>query len=73
MGKPNILAIILLLVGFIFAIILGVSLAGDYSPSSRPKHDGVEACKNCGRTSIYALGYCKSCYKSFIEFTYGDD
>lgn len=35
--------------------------------------DGKTSCKNCGRSSVYALGFCKSCYKDFHEFTYGDD
>ncbi len=35
--------------------------------------DGKTGCKNCGRSSVYALGFCKSCYKSFHDFTYGDD
>lgn len=34
--------------------------------------DGKTSCKNCGRSSVYALGFCKSCYKSFHDFTYGD-
>lgn len=34
--------------------------------------DGKSSCKNCGRSSVYALGFCKSCYKSFHDYTYGD-
>lgn len=34
--------------------------------------DGKSGCKNCGRSPVYALGYCKSCYKSFMDYTYGD-
>ena len=30
--------------------------------------NGKTTCKNCGRASVYALGYCKSCYKSFIKW-----
>lgn len=33
--------------------------------------DGKTSCKNCGRSQVYALGFCKSCYNSFIDYTYG--
>ena len=33
--------------------------------------DGKTTCKNCGRSSIYALGFCKSCYEGFMDYTYG--
>lgn len=34
--------------------------------------DGKSGCKNCGRSPVYDLGYCKSCYQSFMNYTYGD-
>ncbi len=33
--------------------------------------DGITSCKNCGRTPVYALGFCKTCYKGFANYTYG--
>ena len=35
--------------------------------------NGKTSCKNCGRNSVYSMGFCKSCYESFYEFTYGKD
>lgn len=40
------------------------------SGSSKGKGDGKTSCKNCGKKSVYALGFCKSCYESFYEYTY---
>lgn len=34
--------------------------------------DGSSSCKNCGSSSIYALGFCRRCYNSFHDYTYGD-
>ncbi len=34
--------------------------------------DGKTSCKNCGRKSVKALGFCDRCYKSFMKYTYGD-
>ena len=43
------------------------------SGSSRPaSYDGKNACMNCGKKSVYDLGFCKSCYESFMDYTYGD-
>lgn len=44
-----------------------------YDSGSRPdSYDGVNKCKNCGSNSVYDLGFCKSCYEGFMEFTYGN-
>ena len=32
--------------------------------------DGITHCKNCGRTPVYAVGFCKICYEDFINYTY---
>ena len=33
--------------------------------------DGKKSCKNCGAKSVYSLGFCKRCYDSFCDYTYG--
>ncbi|MBP3657091.1 MAG: hypothetical protein J6K32_10400 [Clostridia bacterium] len=30
--------------------------------------DGIHTCKNCNKKEVYDLGYCKSCYTSFIDW-----
>ncbi|MCI5946000.1 MAG: hypothetical protein MRZ39_03740 [Oscillospiraceae bacterium] len=54
-------------VGIAVAAILAFALAGCGSSGGG---DGVSSCKNCGRHSVYALGFCKSCYESFMDYTY---
>lgn len=59
----------------VFAIVV-IMLVGVISCALSPSGiggDGKSSCKNCGRNSVYALGFCKSCYKSFHDFTYDND
>ena len=58
------------------AVIVVIMLVGVISCALSPSGiggDGKSSCKNCGRNSVYALGFCKSCYKSFHDFTYDND
>lgn len=55
---------ILLVVGMILSMMI-------LPACEKSKGDGKTSCKNCGRTPVYALGFCKSCYKSFHDYTYG--
>ena len=58
------------------AIVVVIMLVGVISCALSPSGmggDGKSSCKNCGRNSVYALGFCKSCYKSFHDFTYDKD
>ena len=34
--------------------------------------DGESHCMNCGWDSVYKLGYCKTCYKGFVDYTYAN-
>ena len=65
----------LLITSLIFALLLVIGIvmiapemSGGSSSAGSSSNSG---CRNCGRTPIYDLGYCKSCYKSFMEYTYG--
>lgn len=55
----------------ILAIMLAVGMC--FSMIACGGGDGKTSCKNCGRSSVYALGYCKTCYKGFHDYTYGND
>ncbi len=57
---------------FIFCIVVLMSLISTMFVACSDGGDGKSSCLNCGRKSVYALGYCKTCYKGFIDFTYGD-
>lgn len=54
------------LIGIAVAIILALTTTGCVDKGG----DGMESCKNCGRKSVYSLGFCKSCYESFMDYTY---
>ncbi len=58
--------VVLILVLCIFAAFT----VGCGGGSSRKK-DGVNGCKNCGRSPVYAIGFCRDCYEGFIDYTYG--
>ncbi|MEG0494237.1 MAG: hypothetical protein RR505_12280 [Raoultibacter sp.] len=58
-GKKVIIAALLL------AMMLSLSSCGS---SSGSKGNGTSSCKNCGRKSVYAIGYCKRCYESFNDW-----
>ena len=34
--------------------------------------DGVNSCRNCGRSRIYSGGLCKSCFDGFVEWSLDD-
>ena len=59
-NKKGTVALIIVLVLILVSI---VGCFGDCGESSGG--DGKSSCRNCGRSSVYALGYCKSCYKGF--------
>ncbi len=61
----RVMALILCLV-LVCACLFSLMSCGDNSG------DGKSSCKACGRSPVYDLGYCKRCYKSFMDFTYGD-
>lgn len=63
----RIIALLLCLVLMLSCITLLTSCEGD---GGRIK-DGESGCKNCGGSPIYDLGFCKRCYKSFMDYTYG--
>ena len=62
--------VILLVIFVLLCMLTGLFSCMGLLPSS--EGDGKISCKNCGKSSVYAIGYCKRCYESFIEFTYGD-
>ena len=49
----------------IASIIIGLIVIMAATCSGGIGGDGRTSCKNCGRPSVYALGFCKSCYNSF--------
>lgn len=51
---------------------LTLCLSMAFVTTSCSSGDGKSGCKNCGSSPVYALGFCKSCYKSFVDYTYGD-
>ena len=51
--------------------IVGIIIMPKY-PSSDSYDDGAVGCRNCGRSPVYDLGYCKTCYKGFMDYTYGN-
>lgn len=58
-----------IIVTILFCGLVGCGGSGSSRPAS---YDGKNACLNCGKKSVYDLGFCKSCYKSFMKYTYGD-
>ena len=48
------------------------AITGCGSSGGSSRGDGKTSCKNCGRNSVYALNFCKRCYDSFMDYTYGD-
>jgi hypothetical protein len=62
--------------GIIIAVLFLLLVGGCQELVSKsndgPRGDGRTTCLNCGKESVYDLGYCKSCYRSFMDFTYGN-
>ena len=58
-NSKGIIALILVVV------VLMVSVYGCFGCESDMGGDGTSSCKNCGRSPVYSLGYCKSCYNGF--------
>ncbi len=58
------------LIFVIVCIIIAIFIASISSCTDSIGGDGSSSCKNCGRSPVYALGLCKSCYKSFSDYTY---
>ena len=67
MKKKNIRKTIVLM----FVLCIFAAFAIGCSGGRSSKKDGVNGCKNCGRSPVYDLGFCKDCYEDFIDFTYG--
>lgn len=66
--KTNILIIIMAFVVTAFV------LFGIVSCLTNDTHgDGVTTCLNCGKKEVYAMNFCKRCYRSFYEYTWGND
>lgn len=53
-------------------IIASIIFISIFSCSGSGGGDGKSSCKNCGRSPVYAIGFCRSCYKSFVNYTYGE-
>ena len=57
----------------ISAILLIVALVGavfafsDFGGSSG-RGDGVTRCKNCGKSEVFAVGLCRNCSDSYVEW-----
>lgn len=62
----NIKGIIALVIVIILILALVVACVCD--SHSNKRGDGSSSCKNCGRSPVYDLGYCKTCYKGFIKY-----
>ena len=57
-------AIVIVVLMVLFGLLGFASCNGD----SSPRGDGKSKCKNCGRSSVVALGYCSSCYDGFMSW-----
>lgn len=63
----RIIALLLCLMLMLSCVTVLTSCEGNGGSSG----NGKSSCKNCGRSPVYDLGFCKSCYKSFMNYTYG--
>ena len=71
----GIICIVVLLIGIVMLMpdVSSISSSsGSSSGSSSKSSSSSSKCKNCGRSPTYDLGYCKTCYKGFMNYTYGD-
>ena len=69
LDHPYISSVIISVVFLLFMVLIGG--CSDLISNDEPLGNGKTTCLNCGRESVYDLGYCKSCYKSFMDYTYG--
>lgn len=67
MNKPKI-SLSKIVIGVCILVLL-IAHTIDFNANRRG--DGVSTCLNCRRSEVYALGYCKRCYESFMDYTYG--
>jgi len=63
---------IIAIIALVLCVVLLLSCLFSFCDSDSDNGgDGKTSCKNCGKKSVVALGYCERCYKSFREYTYG--
>ena len=60
------------IISLLLSLILLLSGVSILSGCEDNHGDGESECRNCGRSPVYDLGYCKTCYKGFMDYTYGD-
>ena len=54
----------------IIALVLIIVIGGAIFGGCQRNHgDGIKTCKNCGKGSVYSLGYCKTCYNGFYSYS----
>ena len=61
------------IISFIILLILITALIGScFGGCETEGGDGVSSCKNCGRGSVYFMGFCKRCYDGFYNYNKKD-
>ena len=63
--KEKIQSIVVVLIVLLLLFGLGSIIFGGCEDNGG---DGKSSCKNCGRSSVYASGFCKRCYESYIDY-----
>jgi len=71
-NKGDIKILIIAVITFFLVILASHGCSKLASEPGRPVGNGTTTCSACGRKPVYDLGYCKSCYRSFMDFTYGN-